>query len=152
MFGLKSTDVCRTLTCGAVLAIAFLVLDVLSFANPLVTSIIAPYAGLSIWKFTNPTAPGVSNIFFLPFLFELINGILLAEVWFLINKSLPGKGWMKGLNYGVLVGLFRVVMGAFSTYVMYTVPDIVLITTGFVSFIEILILGVLTQQVCERVK
>ncbi len=152
MFGVKETNIRRTLIAGFIMGIAFLVLDIVSFANPLVASISTPYMNLPIWKFTNPTAPGTSNISFLPFIFELVNGILLVEIWFLINKSIPGKGWMKGLNYGVLVGLFRVVMGAFSTYVMYTVPDLVLVTNSFVSFIEILILGILTQMVCERIK
>lgn len=152
MFGLKETNIRRTLIAGFIMGIAFLVLDIVSFANPLMTLISAPYASLPIWKFSNPTAPGTSNIPFLSLIFELINGILLVEVWFLINKSIPGKAWMKGLNYGVLVGLFRVVMGAFSTYVMYTVPDLVLITNSFVSFIEILVLGILTQFVCEKIK
>ncbi len=142
-------DVRRTVIAGILLGFAFLVLDLVAFVNPVVFSVTAPYLTLSIWK--SPSSLGTSNVVFLPFLFELVNGIILAGVWFLINPSIPGKAWRKGLNYGIIVGLFRVLMGAFSTYVMYAVPDVVLVTTTIASFIEILVLGILTQMICERI-
>jgi hypothetical protein len=49
---------------------------------------------------------------------------------------------VKGLSYGLLVWGLRVVMGAFSTYMMFDVRAISIVITVFTGLIEVVILGV----------
>ena len=59
----------------------------------------------------------------------------------MIYPSLPGQGWKKGIGYGLLVWGLRVVMGAFSTYMMTDMPPISISIGVVTGFVEVLILG-----------
>ncbi len=73
-------------------------------------------------------------------IFDLINAFILVIVFHILYKSIPGKGWKKGLNYGLIVGLFRVVMSSFTAIVIYNIPTSTILITTLVSYIEIIIL------------
>lgn len=75
-------------------------------------------------------------------IFELINGFMLALIFAVIHPSLPGQGWAKGISYGLLVWGLRVVMWAFSTYLMFDVPATSIAVTVATGLVEVLILGV----------
>lgn len=73
-------------------------------------------------------------------LFELINGFMLAVIYAFIHPALPGKGWKKGLSYGLIVWGLRVVMWAFSTYMLTNMSPIMLGITVFTGLVEMLII------------
>lgn len=113
--------------------ILFGVLDGVINANPLAQrlfEVFKPIARTSI----NPLA-GI--------LIDLVYGFIMAAVFLLLYKSLPGEtGLIKGLSFGVLVWFFRVVMQAASQWVMFNIP---LETVGYSlasGLGEMLILGV----------
>ena len=78
----------------------------------------------------------------LALLFEVINGFMLALIYALIQTSLPGQGWVKGISYGLIVWGLRVVMWAFSTYVMTDMAPITIGINVVSGLVEVLILGV----------
>ena len=75
---------------------------------------------------------------------------ILVLVYGTIYKGIPGFGWKKGLNYGVIFGLFRVVMMSFSMIVMYNVPLILVFTSLITGFIEIVILCIILALIYEK--
>jgi hypothetical protein len=102
----------------------------------------APYSHLAIWR----TPPNVGA----GLVFDLINGFILVAVYMTIYNGIPGVGWQKGLNYGIIVGLFRVVMTSFSSIVMYNIPSLVVLTGLITGFIEIVLLCVILAVVYEK--
>jgi hypothetical protein len=75
-------------------------------------------------------------------LFELLNGFILVAVYAVIHPALPGEGWRKGLSYGVVVWALRVLMWAFSTYMMTDMAPALIGITVVTGLVEVLILGV----------
>ena len=125
----------RLLVAGIAASILFLVLDaVLGMVGGLVG---ARVFGLS------PQGPSqIQSKMVYGFVFEFINGFMLAVIYAVIHLSLPGQGWAKGISFGFLVWGLRVVMWAFSTYMMFDVPAVSIAITTLTGLIEVLVLGV----------
>jgi hypothetical protein len=66
---------------------------------------------------------------------------MLALIYALIHPALPGHGWKKGISYGLIVWGLRVVMWAFSTYMMFDIHTVSIVITVVTGLIEVLILG-----------
>jgi hypothetical protein len=86
--------------------------------------------------------PGFEKKARLGLIFELINGFILALIYALLHASLPGRGWVKGISYGLIVWGLRVVMWAFSTYMMTDMSPILIGINVVTGLVEVLILGV----------
>lgn len=75
---------------------------------------------------------------------DIIYGFVMAGIFLMINKSLPGEsGVIRGLAFGIIIWFFRVVMQVASQWMMYNVPVKALLYTLSGGFIEMLILGLL---------
>ena len=75
---------------------------------------------------------------------DLAYGFILAAVFLLLYKSLPGAtGWLKGVSFALLVWFFRVVMSVASQWMMFNVPISALGYTLIAGLGEMLILGLL---------
>jgi hypothetical protein len=128
-------NVKRLVLAGVVAAVLFLVLDmVFGMAGGW---IVAQISGQPIGQ-----PAGIEAKVGLGLLFELINGFILAAIYAVIHPCLPGRGWVKGLSYGFLVWALRVVMWAFSTYMMTELSPLLIVVTVVTGLIEVLVLGV----------
>jgi hypothetical protein len=129
------TNLTRLFIAGIAASILFLVLDAtLGMVGGLVE---ARVFGLS------PRGPSqIQSKMAYGLVFEFINGFMLAVVYAVICSSLPGQGLAKGISFGFLVWGLRVVMWAFSTYMMFDVPAVSIAITTFTGLIEVLVLGV----------
>jgi hypothetical protein len=127
-------NVKRLVVTGIVAAILFLVLDMVLGAG----------GGLITQAFDASIAqpPGIEAKIKFGLIFEVVNGFMLALIYAIIQPSLPGRGWQKGLSYGLLVWGLRVVMWAFSTYMMTDMSPILIVITVITGLIEVLILGI----------
>jgi len=76
---------------------------------------------------------------------------MLAVIYAVIYRCLPGQGWQKGLNYGLMVWGLRVVMWAFSTYMMTELHPMLITITVFTGLVEVLILGVVIAVIYREV-
>ncbi len=114
--------------------ILFGILDVVINANPLAQRLYAVYKPIAK-NSINPLA-GI--------LIDLAYGFIMAGLFLLLYKSLPGEsGLIKGVSFAFLAWFFRVVMYAASQWVMFTVPLETLLYSIFAGLGEMLILGVL---------
>jgi len=132
----------KILLCGVMTGVLFLIFDMLIGIST--SPIFSPYSDLPIWK----TPPNILA----GLVFDLINGFILVLVYGIIYKGIPGFGWKKGLNYGVIVGLFRVVMMSYSIIVMYNVPLVLVIAGLIAGFMEIVILCIILAVIYEKLK
>lgn len=74
---------------------------------------------------------------------DLAYGFIIAAIFLLLYKSLPGEtGIIKGVNFAILIWFFRVVMGVASSWMMYTVPARTLVYTLSAGLAEMLVLGI----------
>src|SRR5512136_986418 len=93
--------------------ILFGVLDGVIHANPLAQRLYQVYQPIAKTSI-NPLA-GI--------LIDLVYGFVMAGVFLLLYKSLPGEiGLVKGMSFALLVWFFRVVMYVASQWIMFTVP------------------------------
>jgi hypothetical protein len=127
-------NVKRLVMTGIVTAILFLVLDMVLGAG----------GGLMAQALGVPSTQPSGIEAKIPFglIFEVVNGFMLAVIYAIIQPSLPGRGWQKGLSYGLVVWGLRVVMWAFSTYMMTDMSPILIVITVITGLIEVLILGI----------
>ena len=75
---------------------------------------------------------------------DIFYGFLMAAVFLVLYPAMPGAtGLLKGISFGVVVWLFRVVMNVFSQWMMYKVPLKTLGYTLLTGLAEMLVLGLL---------
>lgn len=75
---------------------------------------------------------------------DLVYGFVMAGVFLLLYKGLPGQtGLIKGLSYAAMVWFFRVVMQAASQWIMFAIPIKTQLYSLFAGLAEMLILGIL---------
>lgn len=127
-------NVKRFLLAGIVTSILFLVFDML-FGS------LGGFIGAQVFGLPFDQPSGIEAKIQYGLIFELINGFMLALIYALIHPSLPGQGWKKGISYGLIVWGLRVVMWAFSTYMMFDIPTVSIVITVVTGLIEVLILG-----------
>ena len=124
----------RYIIVSVVSGILFGILDGVIHANPLAQRLYEIYKPISRTSL-NPLAGIV---------IDLIYGFVMAGVFLLLYKSLPGEtGLVKGVSFAFLVWFFRTVMYAASQWVMFTVPVETLLYSLVAELGEMLILGVL---------
>ena len=114
--------------------VLFGVLDGVINANPLAQRLYQVYKPIAKTSI-NPLA-GI--------MIDLVYGFVMAGVFLLLYKSLPGEtGLVKGISFAFLVWFFRVVMYTASQWVMFNVPLEALLYSLVTGLGEMLILGVL---------
>ncbi len=75
---------------------------------------------------------------------DLVYGFVMAGLFLLLYKSLPGEtGILKGLSYGLIMWFFRVAMYAVTQGMMFNVSINTLIYLVLTGLAEMLILGIL---------
>ena len=124
----------RYIIAGVVSGILFGILDGVIHANPLAQRLYEVYKPIARTSI-NPLAGIV---------IDLVYGFVMAGVFLLLYKSLPGEtGLVKGVSFAFLAWFFRVVMYTASQWVMFNVPVETSLYSLVVGLGEMLILGVL---------
>jgi hypothetical protein len=114
--------------------ILFGILDGVIHANPVAQRLYEVYRPIARTSI-NPLA-GIA--------IDLVYGFVMAGVFLLLYKSLPGEtGLIKGVSFAFLVWFFRVVMYIVSQWVMFNVPVETLLYSLVTGLGEMLVLGVL---------
>ena len=131
-------NVKRFLVAGIVASILFLVLDA-------IFGMLGGLIGMQLFGLPLEQ-PSEVKMMIGP-IFELINGFMLALIYAIIHPDLPGQGWKKGVSYGLIVWGLRVVMWAFSNYMMTDMPPVLIVITVVTGLIEVLILGVVIAAI-----
>lgn len=84
-------------------------------------------------------------------LIDLAYGFVLAALFLLLYRSLPGEsGWTKGLSFGLIAWFFRVAMSVASQWVMYRIPPAALAYTLVTGLAEMLLIGLFLGVTLRR--
>ncbi len=114
--------------------ILFGILDALINANPLAQKLYEIYKPI-VRASINPLGGIVIDLFY---------GFIMAAVFLLLYRSLPGEAAIvKGISFAALVWFFHVVMQAASQWVMFKVPVKTSLYTVATGLGEMLVLGLL---------
>ncbi|HCJ66043.1 MAG TPA: hypothetical protein DHV62_01625 [Elusimicrobia bacterium] len=114
--------------------ILFGVLDGLINANPFAQRLYAVYKPIAKTSINLPAG----------ILIDLGYGFVLAGIFLLLYKSLPGEsGLVKGISFALLVWFFRVVMSVASQWIMFNISANALIYTLLAGLGEMFVLGIL---------
>ena len=114
--------------------VLFGILDGLINANPLAQRLYEVYKPIA-----KPAINAPAGI-----VIDLIYGFLMAGLFLLLYKSLPGgAGWLKGLSFGLIGWFFRVLMATASQWMMYNVPARTLGYSLAAGLGEMLLIGLL---------
>ncbi len=123
----------RYILVSVVSGILFGILDGLIHANPLAQRLLAVYQPIARTSLNLPAG----------IVIDLAYGFILAGIFLLLYRSLPGKtGLVKGISFALLVWFFRVAMSAISSWMMYEVPLETLLYSLLAGLVEMLVLGV----------
>lgn len=119
---------------GIVSGILFGVMDGLINANPFAQRLFEVYKPISKTSVNVPTGVAI----------DLVYGFVMAGIFLLLYKSLPGEaGLVKGISFALFAWFFRVVMYVASQWMMFNVPIGALLYTLITGLCELLILGIL---------
>ncbi len=123
----------RYILVSVVSGILFGILDGLIHANPLAQRLLAVYQPIARTSLNLPAG----------IVIDLAYGFILAGIFLLLYRSLPGKtGLVKGISFALLVWFFRVAMSAISTWMTLEVPVETLLYSLLAGLVEMLVLGV----------
>lgn len=124
----------RYILISVISGILFGILDGVIHANPLAQRLYEIYKPIARTSL-NPLAGIV---------IDLIYGFVMAGVFLLLYKSLPGEtGLVKGVSFAFLVWFFRTAMYVASQWVMFNIPVETLLYSLVAGLGEMLILGLL---------
>jgi hypothetical protein len=130
----ETKSMMRYIIVSLVSGILFAILDGALNANPLAQRLFEVYTPIARTSI-NPIA-GIA--------IDLAYGFIMAGVFLLLYKSLPGEtGLFKGVSFAVLVWFFRVVMSVASQWMMFQVPVEASLYSLAAGLGEMLVLGVL---------
>jgi hypothetical protein len=114
--------------------VLFGILDGVIHANPLAQRLYDVYKPIAKTSLNLPAG----------IVIDLVYGFVMAGVFLLLHKSLPGEtGLVKGISFALLMWFFRVVMYVVSQWMMFNVPAETLLYTLLAGLGEMLILGAL---------
>ncbi len=114
--------------------VLFGIMDAIINANPLAQRLFEVYKPIARTSVNPVLGIGI----------DIAYGFIMAGIFLLLYKSLPGKtGLLKGACFGVLVWFFRVVMHAASQWMMFTVTPAALYYSLLAGLMEMLVLGAL---------
>ncbi len=124
----------RYIIVSIVSGILFGILDAVINANPLAQKLYMVYKPIARTS-VNPSAGIV---------IDLLYGFVMAGMFLLLYKSLPGEtGLIKGISFAILAWFFRVVMYTASQWMMFNVPDKTLLYSLVTGLGEMMIIGLL---------
>lgn len=131
--------------------IGYAVLGNILFMNPLAADLYAKYATQLCSK------PVESFGGLMPWLGVMMLGglaawLMLGAIYSILYKSIPGKGWMKGLSYGLILFLVSDVTVTFNSWLLHSYPEVILLLELGNAFIGTVVGGIVLAIAYEKLK
>jgi hypothetical protein len=83
---------------------------------------------------------------------NLIEGIIFGLIFSVLYNGIPGKGWKRGFNFGLLLWFVGTVPGMLMTYFTMAVPDSIVLSWTIGGLITLLIGGSILAVVYDKIK
>ncbi len=129
---------------GSVVILIQMIVSNLFYMNPIVSKINQQFEGHCTIK-NFDFLGGLGNWIVLTMVF----GIILMIFWIFLFKycysCLPGKGWIKGLIFGITIGIIKSVPEAFNQWMTINYPTPLIVMQLINTFLGLLIFGSLLR-------
>jgi hypothetical protein len=89
------------------------------------------------------TVGGRSNWIIYNANFSVLYFVLLIVSYMKLYQGIPGKGWIKGLTFGISIGLIKAIPEAFNQFKIFNYPTELIIVQLVIALLGLLIFGVL---------
>jgi len=110
----------------------FIVIDVIINANPLAQNLYAVYSPIAKTSVNIPAG----------ILIDLAYGFIVAGVFLILYKGLPGKtGLGKGISFALIVWFFRVIMSSAPSWMILNIQLPIVLYTLVTGLGEMLVIG-----------
>ena len=139
---MKRHIVLRFILSSLIVGIVFGILDGLIHVNPIAENLYNVYKPI-----TSDAVNVMARV-----IIDVVYGFILCGVFLLLYGSLPGSGFVKGIAYGILIWIFRVIMYALTQWMMFTVPFSTILYIIISGLIEMLIIGGLIGLLIKKQK
>lgn len=98
-----------------------------------------------VWsKIMMPEAgPPPASFFYYAITFGVVTGILLAYVYSLVREGIPGKGIMKGVNYGAILYLAAGLPMTMTLYLLINLPAMLILDWSLEALVIYLVNGII---------
>jgi hypothetical protein len=95
-----------------------------------------------------PNPPGMM-FYAVSLLFSLISGLIFAWAYSVADGYVPGKGMMKGLNFGIYLFLLTTVTGSLSMYLTLALPLALIISWAVQGLAVFLLWGAVLPKIVK---
>ncbi|MGD2033600.1 MAG: hypothetical protein PVF73_00985 [Bacteroidales bacterium] len=136
---------------GAIVLIIDMITGNLLYMNPAVMKIFQEFEGHPTIK-PMEAFGGMSNWILLNASFSIIFIIILISLFVKLYESLPGNGWIKGLSFGLIVGIIKAVPEAFNQFMLFNYPTPLIIVQLVNTLLGLIIFGTLLGFFFTRFK
>jgi hypothetical protein len=136
---------------GIVILIIQMIIGNLLYLNPIVSGIYEKYINHPSTKSMDYFG-GQGNWIFLMALSSIILITLFIVLYLLLYQSIPGKGWKKGIVFGLMIWIIKAVPEAFNQWMLFDYPAILIIIPLINGLIGMLIFGFLLSLIFDKFK
>jgi len=141
----------RAILWGIVVYIIDAIVGNLLYLNPIVSGIFAQYNDHSSMK-PMETFGGQANWILLTMLFGTFLIIIFIILYLILYEGLPGKGWQKGLFFGVMIAFIKAVPEAFNQWMIFEYPNILIIIQLINTLTGLVVFGIAMGIIFDRFK
>jgi hypothetical protein len=135
--------------CGVAVYLMNMIIGNVLWLNPLVSGIFGQYAGHPSMK-PMEYFGGTGNWVLLNAAFGTLLQLFFIIAYVILYTSLPGKGWRKGVSFGMMLFLLKAVPEAFNQWMIFTYPSILIVIQLINSFIDLLFFSILLAALFEK--
>lgn len=148
----RKTRVLRLIGIGVILFIVSnMVIDNLLYMNPIVSQVFEEYSNHPTMKSMDYFG-GMSNWLLINTGFSILFLAFLIVLFKFLYNFIPGKGLIKGVNYGVLICLIKIIPEAFNQYMLFNYPTKLIMVQMILNSISIVIFGLLISFLFKKFK
>ncbi|MCD4752852.1 MAG: hypothetical protein K8R40_07270 [Anaerolineaceae bacterium] len=141
----------RAVLWGIVVYIISVIVGNFLYLNPIVSGIFDQYSGLPSMKPMDAFG-GQANWILLMMVFGTFLTIIIIILYLILYEGLPGKGWQKGLFFGVMIAFLKAVPEAFNQWMTFEYPNILIIIQLINTLVGQIIFGLSLGIIFDRFK
>jgi len=136
---------------GAIVLIIHMAISNLFYMNPLVMNIFKEYEGHPTMK-PMEVFGGLTNWIMLNAIFSIIFVAILILLYLKLYESIPGKGWKKGLSFGLIIAFVKAIPEAFNQFMVFNYPTVLILVQLVNAILSLIIFGILLSLFFNKFK
>ncbi len=85
-------------------------------------------------------------------LFGTLLILIFIALYLTLYKGLPGKGWQKGLFFGLMIGFIKAVPEAFNQWMIFEYPNILILLQLINTLVGLMFFGIVLGFIFDKFK